>query len=567
MKILGICPEAWISSAALIEDGRVVAAAPEERFNREKMSRKFPLSAIQYCLKEAKCSFEDIDALAIGWNPGTHIRLFNFRFSDAARWRAEYLYSVPNQLMKILKDRDIQHIEQNLVLKKGACKIFYVSHHLAHAANAFFISPFTESAILTVDGRGEDSTCLYAIGRGNKIEEIKTIDMPQSLGLLYTTVTQFLGFQPHMDEWKVMALAGFYPKENAYYKKFKSIVKLKSDGTFENHLPLFNYYLYDKKNFYSEEFIRWFGKPRKEGEEITRRHKQIAAGLQRITEEALTHMLLWLQKITKMENICLSGGTFMNSVFNGKVREKTPFKNVFISSCPDDSGVPLGAAYYVYNHILGKTEREPQIHNFWGPKYSNAEIKKALQKFKVEGRFIQHIEKYTAQAISEGKIIGWFQGKMEFGQRALGSRSILADPRKKFMKDRVNKAIKYRESFRPFAPSILEEKTLEYFECLPDDESSFMEKVFPIKKSKQRLIPAVVHVDGSGRLQTVSKNVNPQYYKLIQEFEKITNIPILLNTSFNLNGEPIVMSPQDAIRTFFSCGMDMLVMGNYVLEK
>ncbi|KKQ57706.1 MAG: Carbamoyl transferase [Parcubacteria group bacterium GW2011_GWA2_38_13] len=567
MKILGICPEAWISSAALIENGRIIAAAPEERFNREKMSRKFPFLAIQYCLKEAQCGLEDIDYIAVGWNPGIHIQLYNFRFSDAARWRAEYLYSVPNHFMKLLKDKKVNYVEQSLMQKNHDCKIIYVTHHHAHAANAFFLSPFKEAAILTADGRGEDDTCLYATGKDNKIMDLQTMAIPHSIGLVYSSVTQFLGFRPHIDEWKVMALASYYPNENKYYKIFKQIVMPARDGKIEIDLRFFNYYLQDRSEYYTPSFENTFGKPRLSHEEITEKHKQIAAGLQRISEEALAYMLNWLYKKTKMENVAVSGGSFMNSVFNGKIKKLTPFKNVFISSCPDDSGVPMGAALYVYNHILSNTLRKEQTHNYYGPEFSNTDIAIALDKAKIKKVFTPNIAKYAANLISKGKIVGWFQGKMEFGQRALGNRSILADPRLKNMKDKLNIAIKYRESFRPFAPSILEEKKMEYFECDGNDSSPFMEKVFQIKKEKQKKIPAVTHVDGSGRIQTVDKKTNPLYYQLISEFEKITGVPIVLNTSFNLNGEPIVCTPNDAIRTFFSCGMDALVMGNYVLTK
>lgn len=567
MKILGISSDIWITSAALIEDGRIVAAAPEERFNRQKMYRNFPLNAIKYCLKEAKCSLEDVEYVALAWNPGVHIRQPNFRFSEVIKWRAEHLYSIPNQLTPLLKNKKIDYIEQRLKQEKGDCKILYITHHLAHAANAFFLSPFEEAAILSVDGRGEDSTALFATGKGNKIDEIQDVSFPHSLGLFYGTVTEYLGFQPHFDEWKVMGMAAYAEGDNEYYNKFKKLLAIGPDCKLEMDLKYFSYYLHDQEHFYTPKFVELFGPARGVDDELEERHYQIAAALQKISEEIATAMLNWLYNKTGMENIVVNGGFFMNSVFNGKILEVTPFKKVFISSCPDDSGTSIGAALYVYNHILGQQDRNEQTHNYYGPQFSDEEIKGVLDKFQIKYRRVENIEEVAARLIAEGKIIGWFQGRMEFGQRALGNRSILADPRDVKMKDKVNSVVKYRESFRPFAPSILEEYTAEYFECGPEARVPFMEKVYMIKKDKQNVIPAITHADGSGRLQTVSKQVNERYYKLIEEFYKITKVPVILNTSFNVKGEPIVCSPTDAIKTFYSCGLDALILGNYLVLK
>lgn len=567
MKLLGICHEVWISSAVLIDDGKIVAGSAEERFDRRKMSKAFPISAIKYCLQEANCSLEDINCVAVAWNPGIHLKRLNPRFSSVGRWQAEYLYSVPNQLLSLLKEKRVEYVEQRLKLVSGVCRIMYVTHHLAHAANAFFPSPFEEAAILTIDGRGEDDTALFGMGRGNKIEEIQSVVFPHSLGLLYGTFTEFLGFKPDSDEWMVMALASYGTKDNEYYKRLKGIVKLQSNGKFELDLSYFNYYLHDQSHFYTTKFVESFGEPREPDSEITERHQEIAAALQQITEETLAHMLNWLHQKTEMKNIVVSGGSFMNSAFNGKILKKTAFENIFISSCPDDSGTSMGAALYVYNQMLDNTNREEQVHNYYGPLFSNDEIKKILEKYKIKGEYIEEIEKYTARLINNGKIVGWFQGRMEFGQRALGNRSILADPRRPEMKDKVNLAVKYRETFRPFAPSILEERVAEYFDCDVKLRAPFMEKVFKIKEEKQKIIPAVTHVDGTGRLQTVNKKTNERFYRLIDEFCKITGVPVILNTSFNLKGEPIVCTPIDAIRTFYSCGLDVLVLGNYMIMK
>lgn len=575
MKILGICSDIYITSAVLIEDGKIIAGAAEERLVRQKMYRGFPKNAVKFCLKQAGCSLEDVDYIALGWNPGLHLKPSSLRFGSVVDWRGELLHIIPHELLMLAKDNDVDYIEQSLKQSGNEIKIIYVTHHHSHAANAFLISPFKESAILTIDGRGEDDTAGFFIGRDNKIEELKTISRPHSLGLFYGTFTNFLGFTPHADEWKVMALAAKHFPKNKYYEKVKSLIKLLPNGGFELDLRYFSYYLDDRSHWYSSKFSEVFGPPRGSNDPLTDKHYEIAEALQIVSEEVAVHMLDWLHqqavtsgsKKTGMENIVVSGGFFMNSVFNGKILQKTKFKNVFISSCPDDSGTSLGAALYVYNHILGKKNRFEQTHNYYGPEFPNEEIEETLKKYKVEYSYVKDIEKVTARMIAEGKIVGWFQGKMEFGQRALGNRSILADPRDPTMKDKVNMAVKYRETFRPFAPSILQEKVTDYFECKKGTKVPFMEKVFMIRKEKRKQIPAVTHMDGSGRLQTVDRQTNQRYYKLISEFEKLTGVPIVLNTSFNLKGEAIVCTPTDALRTFYSCGLDALVLGNFVVTK
>jgi carbamoyltransferase len=567
MKILGICSDIFITSAVLLEDGKVVAGIAEERLLRQKMYRGFPMKAVKFCLKEAECSLEDIDCIALGWNPGLHLKPSSLRLGSVIRWRGELLHSIPHALLCLAKTNDVDFVDQTLKQNGKEIKIIYVTHHQSHAANAFYISPFKDSAILTIDGRGEEDTAGFFVGRDNKIEELKLVKVPHSLGLFYGTFTDFLGFTPHSDEWKVMALAARHFEKNKYYEKVKKLITLLPDGTFELDLRYFSYYLGDRSHWYSNKFVELFGQPRGEEDELTDDHYELAEALQMISEEAVVHMLNWLHKETKMENIVVSGGFFMNSVFNGKILEKTKFKKVFISSCPDDSGTSLGAALYAYNHIYGNKKRQEQVHNYYGPQFSDEEIKKTLEKYKIPYSYVEDIENKTAQLIAKGNIVGWFQGRMEFGQRALGNRSILADPRDPKMKDKVNSAVKYREAFRPFAPSILEERVAEYFVCDKGDRVPFMEKVFMIRPEKQKLIPAVTHIDGSGRLQTVNKEINPRYYKLISEFEKLSGIPIVLNTSFNLKGEAIVCAPTDALRTFFSCGLDVLVLGNYIVTK
>jgi len=569
MKILGISPaDVWLSSAALLEDGKITAAAAEERFDRQKMSKAFPVKAIDYCLREAKIEMADLDHIVMAWNPAIHIKSASQRYLSSIRWRGEYLYSVPSYILNQFTLPEVSHVEQRIHLKGKEMPITFINHHDAHAANAFFMSPYNEAAILTVDGRGENDTCLFAKGKGNQISRIKSVTMPHSLGLFYATLTDYLGFKPHSDEWKVMALASYGKRNNKYYKKVKELIKLKKDGEFELDLTYFTYYFFDKQpTMYSDKLIKLLGPQRRKEDKITQRHIDIANALQQIYEEVVTCQLRYLYKVTGSKNLTVSGGCAMNSVFNGKMKDVSGFKNVFVSSCPDDSGTSIGATLFMYNSLCGHKKRFTQQHNYWGPSYSNEEIKDVLDKYKVKYKYSDKIENVTAGLISEGKLVGWFQGRMEFGQRALGSRSILADPRDEKTKDFVNSAVKYREGFRPFAPAILEGNVSEYFDLPKGFKVPFMEKVYMVKRKMRHKIPAVVHVDGSGRLQTVSRSQNPIFYRLINEFKKISGVPVVLNTSYNLNGEPIVCSPTDAIRTFNSCGLDCLAIGNYIVTK
>ena len=568
MKVLGICFDVWISSAALIDDGKVIAAAPEERLNRQKLYRGFPKKAIEFCMKTANCKISDVDFIAVAWNPGRHIKRYNPRFSQNPRWRAEHLYAIPNNLAGAFDENSIGSIEQTLMLKNGKCSIIYLDHHLSHAANGLYLSPFSEAAIFSADGRGEEDTAFYGFGKGSKITCISSIKFPHSIGLFYGAFTEFLGFRPDSDEWKVMALASYSSPDNHYYEKVNRLVRFIPNGQIELDLSYFSFFLQDQLHTYSEKFTDEFGEPRKENAKLEQKHYHLAAAVQKVVEEVLVKCLNHLHKLTGLDNLVVNGGVFMNSVFNGKILSQSKFKSLFISSCPDDSGTSIGAALYLFNSRKnGARKIEVQSHNYYGPEFTNEEIKQTLAKYKIKGNYINDVEKFTAGELSGGKIIGWFQGRMEFGQRALGNRSILCDPRDASMKERLNVAVKYRESFRPFAPSILEEETEKYFDIDKKVLVPFMEKVYMIKKDKQKIIPAVTHVDGSGRLQTVGKGTNSRYYKLISEFRKLTGVPVLLNTSFNLNGEPIVCSPTDAIRTFFSSGLDILVLGNYVIQK
>ena len=568
MKILGIAPDVWISSAALIEDGQVVAAAPEERFNRQKMSSVFPDHAIEYCLRQSGCSLGDVDRIAVAWNPGVHIRSASSRYTRMLRWRGEYLINVPGALMKHMGKPQIDGIEEIVRMSGQENHIVFVNHHLAHAASSFFMSPFEDAAILTVDGRGEDETCMWGNGHNNQIDKLQAVRVPHSLGLMYGTFTEFLGFRPDSDEWKVMALAAYGEEDTRYYNVVQELVHCLDDGRFELDLSYFAYYLFDKQpTMYTSKLQELLGPPRLPGQALDQRHFDIACALQRVYEETVSHMLSYLHAATGNPRLAMAGGSAMNSVYNGKIIETTPFEEVFIPSCPDDSGVSVGAALYAYHCVLGGQDRYIQEHNNWGPSYSRDQIDETLRQYKIRAERHNDIARIAATLLSEGKLIGWYQGAMEFGQRALGNRSILADPRDVSSKDLINSAVKYRESFRPFAPSILEEHASEYFEYPVGDTVNFMEKVYPVRSDKRDVIPAVVHVDGTGRLHTVSQRTNPRFYDLISCFGDLTGVPVVLNTSFNLNGEPMVCSPTDAIRTFYSCGLDALVLDEYLVYK
>jgi carbamoyltransferase len=573
MKILGLNSYHGDSSACLVIDGKLIAAVAEERFKREKHWSGLPLESINYCLKEANISIDDVDYIAINRNPKANFlrkliwTLIHQPSSRLIKNRAENLKKILT-----IKEDILSHFQS----KNNSIKTFYIEHHLAHAASTFFVSPFEESAILTIDGFGDFVSTLLAYGKGNKIYPIKRIFFPHSLGLFYLTITQFLGFWNYGDEYKVMGLAAY--GKPIYLDKFKKIVKLKKDGSgFQLDT---SYFLHISKGatstwfnqkpvidrMFSDKFIKEFGKPREPNTEINQRDMDLAASLQALTEEIYFALLNYLYKVTKSQNICLAGGVALNSSANGKIFERTPFKEIFIQPAASDDGGAIGAAFYLWNHILNQKRSFIMEHAYWGPKYSEDEIELALKKSNLNYVKLKDEELLpkVAKDIADGKIVGWFQGRMEFGPRALGNRSIVVDPRRKEMKDILNERIKRREWFRPFAPSILEEEVDKWFEI--NYPEPFMIKTYKWKEEKRHLVPAVVHEDGTGRLQTVSKKTNPRYWQLIKEFQNLTGIPIVLNTSFNEN-EPIVNKPEEAIDCFLRTKMDVLVLENFYVSR
>ncbi len=575
MIILGINAYHADSSAAIFVDGQLVAAIEEERFKRIKHWAGFPRLAIEFCLKEAGISYEQVDHFAIGRDPKA--KFFK---------KLLYLAANPKGSFSVVKDRlgnsrKVSSLDIELANISGLRsdvfkgKIAQVEHHRSHLASAFFASPFDEAALLSIDGSGDFTTTMIGIGKDNNIKVLDSVDFPHSIGIFYTAFTQLLGFPHYGDEYKVMGMAPYgQPK---YVDKLSDVVHLTKDGLFKLNLKYFRsgtqgVISYGDDNIpkvesmYSDEMVKQFGEPRKKDEELTQYHKDLAASVQRITEKVIFHILDNLQKKTGLTNVCIAGGVAQNSVANGKILSNTSFKNVYIPSAGHDAGISIGAALYVQHQLL-KYPRQPAIKTaYTGSRFSNTEIKKTLTEKNISYAELEDpvlFEKIT-NCLVNGGVVGWFNGRAEFGPRALGARSILADPRRNDAKEILNLKVKRRESFRPFAPSILKEYVSEYFEL--NDDVPFMEKVFLIKKEKRSEIPAVTHVDGTGRLQSVDKEISPRYYALIETFRKKTGIPILLNTSFNEN-EPIVNSPTEALECYLRTNMDMLVLENIVVER
>lgn len=575
MIILGINAYHADSSAAIFVNGTMVAAIEEERFRRVKHWAGFPKLAIEFCLKEAGVSYEQVDFFAIGRDP-------------KAKFLKKILFvaSNPGGSMKVIKDRvsnskKMAGIDEELAAISGLPaqrfkgKVVNVEHHRSHIASAFFASPFDEAACLSIDGSGDFTTTMIGVGKGNEIEILDSVDFPHSIGIFYTAFTQLLGFPHYGDEYKVMGMAPYgQPK---YLDKFEDVVQLTDDGLFRLNLKYFRsatqgVISYGDDNIpvvapmYSDFMVERFGPVRKKDEPLEQHHKDLAASVQRFTEKVIFHILNGLQKRTGLDNVCIAGGVAQNSVANGKITRNTTFKNVYIPSAGHDAGISMGAALYV-QHQLQKMPRQASIRSaYTGSTFSNDQIKSILKERSIP--YSEHGDEQLFQKIAacleNGGVVGWFNGRAEFGPRALGGRSIIADPRRADAKEILNSKIKRRESFRPFAPSILKEHVSDYFEL--SDEVPFMEKVFPIKKDKQSQVPAVTHVDGSGRLQTVDKEISPRYHGLIEAFYKRTGVPILLNTSFNEN-EPIVNSPEEALACYLRTNMDMLVMENIVVER
>jgi len=566
MYTLGISCYYHDSAAAVLKDGKVIAAVEEERFSRIKFDDGFPKLAINWCLKEAGISAENIDSIAFYDKPVLKFeRLLDNYIGVAPRGLFSFLNVIPKWIHKRLWVKD--EINKHLNGFKG--EIIFPEHHMSHAAHTFFTSPFDEAAILTVDGVGEWSTTTFGTGKDTDIKLINDIRWPHSVGLFYSAFTYFLGFKVNEGEYKLMGLSSY--GEPKYYDKIMSeLIDVKNDGSIHLNMKYFAF-TYDKY-MTNQNFSDVFGiPPRKHDEKVEQIHFDIGASAQLVLEDILLKMVNHVYNKTKMKNLCLGGGVALNGVANYRILKEGPFENLHIPPSPGDAGSAVGCAQYLY-HCHAKNKRvveestERITNNIYvGPEYSNDEIKSFLDKNKISYDFLEREQllKNSAKLIAEGNIVGWYQGKMEWGPRALGNRSILADPRDEKMKDVLNEKIKHRESFRPFAPSILEDYISEYFDM--DRPSPYM--LFVAKVKKPDKIPAVTHIDGTGRLQSVSKEVNPLYYDLINEFYKLTDIPVIINTSMNVMGEPIVNTPEHAYNMILKTDMDYLVMGNYLVRK
>ena len=575
MIIIGINAFHADASAVIFVDGELVAAVEEERFTRVKHWAGFPARSIEFCLQEAGIGYGDVDYFAIGRN--AKAKLFK---------KLLYLAKHPAGSINVIKDRfknsrKVSAIEQELAAISGLPasafrgKIKQVEHHRSHIASAFFASPFQSAACLSIDGSGDFSTTMTGIGNGNDFEVLDSVDFPHSLGIFYTAFTQLLGFLNYGDEYKVMGMAPY--GKPLYVEKMGKVIQCTKDGLFKLNLAYFRsgtqgVITYGDNHvpvvamMYSERMIKEFGTPRSKDEPLSQYHKDLAASVQSVTEKVIFHLAESLYKKTGDTNLCLAGGVAQNSVANGKITRNTSFKNVYIPSAGHDAGIAMGAALYVQHQLL-KIQRQPANTNAcWGPRFTNAAIKQLLVEKGIT--FVEYEDEILfekiVQCLTSGGVAGWFNGRAEFGPRALGGRSILADPRRSDAKEILNNKIKRRENFRPFAPSILKEYVADFFE--QNGEVPFMEKVFTIKKEMQKIIPAVTHIDGTGRLQTVDKNISPRYYALIESFRQKTGIPILLNTSFNEN-EPIVNLPAEALDCYLRTNMDMLVMENIMVSR
>jgi len=580
--ILGLNVFHGDAAAVVIHDGRLVAAVEEERFRRIKHVAGVPVEAMRACVAAAGVPAGAVDAFAVSRDPRANM-LRRALFVARHRPRPGFLYE---RLRNSRKVQDVAGaIGAALDLDAAAVRprLHRVEHHPAHLASAFFVSPFEEAAVCAIDGFGDFVSTSWAVGRGRRLEHIGRVYFPHSLGLLYLAVTQHLGFDKYGDEYKVMGLAPYGTPD--YAGRLRRLVRLAPDGRFTLDLSYFRHasegvsMTWDDGEpvigrAFTPKLEALLGPARRPDEPVGARHEALAASLQVVFEEAALHVLDALQRRTRLPRLCLAGGCAMNSVLNGKIRERTGFREIYVQPAAADNGTALGAAFYAWHHVLGRPRGFVMDHGYWGPEFDDAQLEPVLaahrEDFAAQRCVVtpqpdeDALCRWTAERLTAGRIVGWFQGRMEWGARALGNRSILADPRRADMREVINTRIKFRERFRPFAPSILEEAVDDYFvDAVPDP---FMVQVYPVRPDKRAVIPAVTHVDGSGRLQTVSRHTNPRYWALIKAFEKLTGVPVLLNTSFNEN-EPIVHRPQEALDCFLRTRMDAIVLGRWTVER
>lgn len=591
VNILGISCFFHDAAAALLQDGAIIAAAEEERFTRKKHDYNFPKNAIEFCLRIGKVRAEDLDFVVFFEKPFLKFeRILLSTMKDFPKTRRVFQESMITWLTDKLWIKNL--IKQKVGVPEN--KILFSEHHLSHAASSFFCSPFEEAAILTVDGVGEWATATQGIGKGTEIKLLKEVRFPHSLGLLYSAFTAFLGFEVNEGEYKVMGMAPF--GEPRYAEDVWKLIRLEKDGSFQLDMRYFSFH-YSTTHTFNGKFVDLFGPPRDSRanfftsasgypsyfgerpdnyESLSRQNKHyadLAASIQVVTEDILLAIARQLQRETGLKRLCMAGGVALNSVANGRILKETPFEEIFIQPSAGDGGGAIGAALYGYHMVVGKPRNFIMKHAYLGEEYSNGEIGTFLRDNNIPHMGFDDDDKLMARVVDylqTGKVLGWFQGRFEWGPRALGNRSILADPRRPEMKDIVNTKIKFREPFRPFAPSVLADRAADFFELANPEEhypARYMLYVVDVNDDKRDRVPAITHVDGTARLQTVMKESAPRYYRLIERFGEATGVPVVLNTSFNLKGEPIVNTPAEAFSTFTRSGMDVLILGNHVIEK
>jgi carbamoyltransferase len=574
VKVLGFNAYGHDSAATLLIDDAVVFACEEERLNRKKHFGGVPFSSIEAALDFAKVGIEDIDHIAFFWKP-------SISYAKIPVYLMKFWNKVPN----LLREQRNFSVEENLGMlnylghmrklpqtirehfpnKKTHFKFHLLEHHLCHAASAFYPSKFDEAAIFTIDGAGEWTTSLQAYGRANKIFKLSSVDTPYSLGAFYQAISRYLGFKLIEGPGKLMGLASYGKRDTNTYRKMKRIVKLTDSGGFELDMDYFAYH-YTRKSGVSQRFIDEFGPTKTEGKNWSEKELEVASAAQQIVEDVILHMVRQLRKTTRMKNLCIAGGVGLNSVANGLIAKDGIFDNIFIQPAAGDSGTSMGAALLLNHQILDRKRKFVMETAFLGPGFDDIAYEEALRKFDLPYiKTTKNYANFAAKKLAEGKIIGWFQGRMEFGPRALGNRSIIGSPLVSNMKEVLNSRVKFREGFRPFAAIVLEEDCSEYFDC--DVPNPYMLLVYNIREKYLGKLPAITHVDNSVRIQTVNKSENPQMRDLLEAFKSETGYSVLVNTSFNIKGEPIVCNPYDAVYSFDRADIDYLIMGNYVVAK
>lgn len=562
--VLGINCSGFLSSACLLTKEGVHTAICEERITRVKQDQAFPRRAIEYCLLSAGIELRELSGIYVGWHPRFYLQRSDLTTREAFRERGRIGHLALNEIATLVTS-EIQDVSQVLRFDNNDLQIHFVDHHKAHLSNAFFQSGYREADFLVLDGFGEVSTGFSGTISGVGMSILGSIRTPHSLGSFYSAFTDFLGFRANSDEWKVMALAALGDPAR-FYKQVRQLVRV-NDLSLELDLSYFEHFLFFTRPYYTQKFVSVFGEPLPKGAEPTQLHCDVVAAAQRVAEEVVFELLGNLAAKGSCKKLVVGGGFFMNSVCNGKLLKSSPYDEVFVGASPDDSGVSIGCAYWAANN-LGWLASVPQSrHNYFGRPYAASECKAEVIRRKIQFRQIEDPSKKAAELISQRQIIGWFQGRSEFGQRALGNRSILANPTDPRVKEELNARVKYREVFRPFAPAVLEERQDILFKELQGETSYFMEKVFPFNDSWSARLPGVTHFDGSGRLQTISKDTNPLFHKLVSNFEAVSGVPAVVNTSFNTNGMPLVETPADAINCFYDSGIDALILDDILLIK